>query len=61
MGDEVLLMWEKNGPEKRKIALAPPAPMGDVCFAGRETGAAGYVRERAHVRVFVSARGTALY
>lgn len=50
-------MWEYRrsglgaggGPEKRKIAFGPPAPLGNVCFAGRKTGAAGYVRGSMHM------------
>lgn len=67
--DRGLLIWgygsRKNGQEKNTIGLAHPAPMGNVCFARGETGAAGHVKDResqcAHVQVFVNARGTALY
>lgn len=61
-------MWDYgrkiNAKDNRKIALvhpAHPAPAGNVCFAGGETGAAGCVKDRerqnAHVQVFVKCKG----
>lgn len=55
----------ENGQKRRRIALVPPAPRGNVCFASGGARAAGCVKNRerecAHVQVFVNARGTALY